>query len=122
MQNLESILSSEIHSFKTLQDLVNSSKFKSILECYDLEKIKEALNGDDSITYRDTMVVFREGSIEFRRTKIALESFDDFIECNALIGQISLSNMLFFGTSLTGSFACDREVIEDLKKIFFNEE
>lgn len=31
MQNLESILSSEIHSFKTLQDLVNSSKFKIYL-------------------------------------------------------------------------------------------
>lgn len=121
MQTLESILSHQSQSIKSLQDLVKSDKFKTLIESYDFDKIKEFVD-EEGITCCNTTVRFSERRIDILQSQHVSGTYGYIGRVNVAIASILLDDQISIRNINLAKVRNERELVEDLKKIFFNEE
>ena len=121
MQTLESIFSSKIKPIRDLKDFIRTDKFKELMKFYDCELIKKSI-GADKITHGETTVHFRERRISITRNQPVFGPAGYISQVDATIATIMIEDkisLLNYGYSRIEN---ERELVEDLKKIFFNED
>ena len=121
MQTLESILSSKTQSIKSLKDLVKFDKFKTLVESYDFDKIKEFVD-EEGITYCNTTVRFNERRIDISQSQHVSGTYGYIGQVDVAIASIMLEDQISIRNINLAEVRNERELVEDLKKIFFNEE
>ena len=121
MLNLESILSYQTQSIKSLRDLVKSDKFKTLVESYDFDKFKEFVD-EEGITYCNTTVRFNERRIDILQSQHVSGTYGYIGQVDVAIASIMIEDQISIRNLNLSEVRNERELVEDLKKIFFNEE
>ena len=120
MQNLESILS-DLSQIKTLQDLIESDRFKYLVKSYSFDKVKDSIS-EDGITYLSTTVQFTERRFDISQEQLTSGQSGRIMRLKKPIASIVLGDEISIRDIDLASVDLKRELVEDLKKIFFNEE
>lgn len=118
MQNLESILSDLTH-IKTMQDLIESNRFRALVDSYSVDKVKDFV-GEDGITFMSTTVYFTERRFDIAQEQIVVGDRGQIGRVKRAVASILLGEEISIRDIDLDSVELKREMVEDLKNIFFN--
>ena len=92
MLNLESILS-DLSQIKTLQDLIESDRFKYLVKSYNFDKVKDSVS-EDGLTYLSTTVQFTERRFDISQEQLASGPSGRIIILKKAIASIILGDVI----------------------------